>query len=266
MWTPWRSPRGSRGSRGARENERRRGERPGGRRSCAAGRGWSATRSSCTSRSSRPGGRAWRRGLRRGRAPPRIACAGVSQPASPPRRVVIAEDEALIRMDLAEMLAEEGYDVVGQAGDGEQAVALAEELATRPGDPRREDAGARRHRGGRADRRPADRAGGDADGVLPARPRRAGPRRRRDGVPGQALLAVRPGAGHRDGGEPVRRARRPRVRGRRPLRAAGDPQGRGAGQERAPARPRAQRARRLPVDPEDRDGPAPDDASGRRRA
>ncbi|MEI2712833.1 MAG: response regulator [Nocardioides sp.] len=44
------------------------------------------------------------------------------------RRVVIAEDEALIRMDLAEMLAEEGYDVVGQAGDGARAVALAEEL------------------------------------------------------------------------------------------------------------------------------------------
>jgi len=42
------------------------------------------------------------------------------------RRVVIAEDEALIRMDLAEMLAEEGYDVVGQAGDGEKAVELAE--------------------------------------------------------------------------------------------------------------------------------------------
>jgi response regulator NasT len=44
------------------------------------------------------------------------------------RRVVIAEDEALIRMDLAEMLAEEGYDVVGQAGDGARAVELAEEL------------------------------------------------------------------------------------------------------------------------------------------
>ncbi len=43
------------------------------------------------------------------------------------RRVVIAEDEALIRMDLAEMLGEEGYDVVGQAGDGETAVLLAEE-------------------------------------------------------------------------------------------------------------------------------------------
>ena len=47
---------------------------------------------------------------------------------SPVRRVVIAEDEALIRLDLAEMLAEEGVEVVGQAADGEQAVALAEEL------------------------------------------------------------------------------------------------------------------------------------------
>ena len=46
----------------------------------------------------------------------------MSTPA--PRRVVIAEDEALIRMDLAEMLAEEGYDVVGQAEDGEKAVEL----------------------------------------------------------------------------------------------------------------------------------------------
>jgi response regulator NasT len=43
-------------------------------------------------------------------------------------RVVIAEDEALIRLDLREMLVDEGYDVVGEAGDGEQAVALAGEL------------------------------------------------------------------------------------------------------------------------------------------
>ena len=43
-------------------------------------------------------------------------------------RVVIAEDEALIRLDLAEMLGEEGYDVVGQAGDGEKAIELAEQL------------------------------------------------------------------------------------------------------------------------------------------
>lgn len=47
--------------------------------------------------------------------------------ASSPRTVLIAEDEVLIRMDLAEMLAEEGYDVVGEAGDGETAVALTRE-------------------------------------------------------------------------------------------------------------------------------------------
>lgn len=45
-----------------------------------------------------------------------------------PRRVVVAEDEALIRMDLVEMLREEGYDVVGEAGDGQVAVELAESL------------------------------------------------------------------------------------------------------------------------------------------
>jgi two-component system, response regulator PdtaR len=45
-----------------------------------------------------------------------------------PRRVVIAEDEALIRLDLKEMLEEDGYQVVGEAGDGETAVRLAAEL------------------------------------------------------------------------------------------------------------------------------------------
>ncbi|MBZ5733388.1 response regulator [Nocardioides sp. TRM66260-LWL] len=42
------------------------------------------------------------------------------------RTVVIAEDEVLIRMDLAEMLTEQGYEVVGQAGDGRTAIELAE--------------------------------------------------------------------------------------------------------------------------------------------
>ncbi len=46
----------------------------------------------------------------------------------PAPRVLIAEDEALIRLDLSEMLEEEGYDVVGAAEDGEKAVALAEQL------------------------------------------------------------------------------------------------------------------------------------------
>lgn len=51
------------------------------------------------------------------------------QPHVPPltTRVVIAEDEALIRLDLKEMLEEEGYTVVGEAGDGEKAVELARE-------------------------------------------------------------------------------------------------------------------------------------------
>ncbi|SHE96985.1 ANTAR domain-containing response regulator [Streptoalloteichus hindustanus] len=45
-----------------------------------------------------------------------------------PRRVLVAEDEALIRLDLVEMLREEGYEVAGEAGDGEEAVRLAGEL------------------------------------------------------------------------------------------------------------------------------------------
>lgn len=44
-------------------------------------------------------------------------------------RIVVAEDEALIRMDLAEMLQEAGHEVVGQAANGEQAVELAREHA-----------------------------------------------------------------------------------------------------------------------------------------
>jgi AmiR/NasT family two-component response regulator len=55
-------------------------------------------------------------------------CVTETPTASPTRRVVIAEDESLIRLDLAEMLAEEGYDVVAAVEDGEQAVARTEEL------------------------------------------------------------------------------------------------------------------------------------------
>jgi len=42
---------------------------------------------------------------------------------------VVAEDEALIRMDLVEMLAEQGYEIVGEAGDGQTAVDLARALS-----------------------------------------------------------------------------------------------------------------------------------------
>jgi two-component system, response regulator PdtaR len=47
---------------------------------------------------------------------------------SPPRRVLVAEDEALIRLDLKEMLEEEGYEVAGEAADGEEAVEMAGRL------------------------------------------------------------------------------------------------------------------------------------------
>ncbi len=44
-------------------------------------------------------------------------------------RILVAEDEALIRLDLVEMLGEQGYEVVGQANNGQQAVELAKELS-----------------------------------------------------------------------------------------------------------------------------------------
>ena len=45
--------------------------------------------------------------------------------AKAPVRILVAEDEALIRMDLIEMLQEAGYHVVAQASNGEEAIALA---------------------------------------------------------------------------------------------------------------------------------------------
>jgi AmiR/NasT family two-component response regulator len=51
----------------------------------------------------------------------------VSTPEAAPHRVLIAEDEAIIRLDLKEMLEEEGLEVVGEAADGDAAIRLAEE-------------------------------------------------------------------------------------------------------------------------------------------
>lgn len=47
---------------------------------------------------------------------------------TPPVRIVIAEDEAIIRLDLRESLVDEGYEVVGETGRGDEAVALVREL------------------------------------------------------------------------------------------------------------------------------------------
>jgi len=64
-----------------------------------------------------------------GEASEPVDTGGTTDAAAPPRRrVVVAEDEALIRLDLVELLGEEGYEVVGSVGDGAAAVELAEQL------------------------------------------------------------------------------------------------------------------------------------------
>lgn len=49
-------------------------------------------------------------------------------PRRPPRRIIIADDESLIRLDLREMLIQLGYDVIAEAGDGVSAMDLARKL------------------------------------------------------------------------------------------------------------------------------------------
>ena len=58
---------------------------------------------------------------------PPVTEATTDQPGTR-RRVLVAEDEALIRLDLVELLTEKGFDVVGQATDGEEAIELARSL------------------------------------------------------------------------------------------------------------------------------------------
>ena len=72
---------------------------------------------------------------------------------SQPVRVVLAEDEAIIRLDVKEILEEEGYDVVGETGRGDHAIDLVREHVARPRDPRHQDAGHGRPHRGAHDRR-----------------------------------------------------------------------------------------------------------------
>ena len=57
-----------------------------------------------------------------------ISSTASSATSSTTKRILIAEDETLIRMDLAEMLRENGYEVIGEATNGEEAMTLAAEL------------------------------------------------------------------------------------------------------------------------------------------
>ncbi|MFD1718009.1 ANTAR domain-containing response regulator [Georgenia deserti] len=56
------------------------------------------------------------------------AGAADEEDAGTKRRVVVAEDETLIRLDIVESLTDAGFEVVGEAANGEQAISLAEEL------------------------------------------------------------------------------------------------------------------------------------------
>ena len=82
-------------------------------------------------------------------------------------RVLIAEDETIIRLDLRALLERAGHEVVGEARDGDEAVAPRRASPARPRRDGRQDAQARRHRGGAAHPRDAPRADRDADGVRP---------------------------------------------------------------------------------------------------
>jgi AmiR/NasT family two-component response regulator len=63
-----------------------------------------------------------------GGAAPAPAAPAEPAAAAGRRTILVAEDEPLIRLDIVEMLTESGYSVVGEAGDGEEAVRLAEQL------------------------------------------------------------------------------------------------------------------------------------------
>ena len=52
----------------------------------------------------------------------------MSETTTAAKRVLVAEDETLIRLDIVETLTAAGFDVVGEAGDGEEAVSLALDL------------------------------------------------------------------------------------------------------------------------------------------
>ena len=178
-------------------------------------------------------------------------------------RVVIAEDEAIIRMDLRETLEEEGYEVVGETGRGDTAVDLVRELLPdlaildikMPGMDGLAAAG---HQPGEALR------GARAHRVQPARGGRGRPRRRRASVPRQAVPEERPRAGDRGRDRAIPGTAGADRRDRRPRRAARRPQGDRAGEGSADGRAEDERAGRLHVHPAHGDERALEDAPDRR--
>ena len=107
-------------------------------------------------------------------------------------RVLIAEDETLIRLDLRQMLEEHGIEVCGEARDGLEAVELARRAATRPRGLRPEDAEPGRCRGRTARVRGAAAADRHADCLLRPKDGRACRRCRRLLLPVEAVRPAGP--------------------------------------------------------------------------
>ena len=147
-------------------------------------------------------GRAARPPDRRATGPLTATSEPTGEPALP-TRVVIAEDEAIIRLDLKETLEEEGYEVVGETGRGDEAVELVRELEPDLAILDIKMPGLDGLVGRPRDRRRAPGRGADPHRLQPARPDRAGPRRRRAGLPGQAVPEERPDPRRRGGARPL---------------------------------------------------------------
>ncbi len=178
---------------------------------------------------------------------------------------MIAEDEALIRLDLAEMLAEEGYDVVGQAGDGEEAIELAMEhrpdLVVMDVKMPKLDGIAAASQIAQARIAPVVMLTAFSQRELVERARDSGamaylvkPFTKSDLVPAIEMAMSR-----------FAEITALETRGRGPHRPARDAQGDRARQGPAAGGPEHQRARGIPLDPAHRDGSAADDAAGRAR-
>ena len=127
-------------------------------------------------------------------------------------RILIAEDETIIRLDLRAMLEKAGFEVCAEAKDGEEAVTLARTRRARPRAARREDAQARRDRRRAADPRGASDPDRDGDRLRRGGARLPRGRGRSVRLPREAVPRDRPAAGDRHGAGSPRGARRASAR------------------------------------------------------